>query len=135
MYCGFFISMPLTAYHIAEVWPFVKDRLETICREQGADFQPEDIYRECETGKAFLYTTDEDDSFAVIRPQWNRYTGENTLYVIAGWGHQEKHMEKLMELARGVGATKIEMRSKRRGFERTGWSLDYISYSREVEHG
>jgi hypothetical protein len=125
----------LTALPIKEVWSFVKPKLEEIKARCRTDWEPQDIYDDCLTGTAFLYGVDEDRSFVVTVPRINPFTGKAELFIWAAWGDgvtQGKHMDKLYEIANGIGADCLTMASPRRGYERTGWKVKEVVYAREV---
>lgn len=125
----------LTALPIEEVWPFVKSKLEEIKARYDQDWEIQDVYDDIVSGVAFLYGVDHDESFVITAPQVNTFTGETELYIWAAWGDgfaQGKHMDKLFELANGIGAIRLVMASQRRGFERAGWKIKEITYTLEV---
>lgn len=130
----------IATYPVDDVWPYVKPKLEAICRRQGKPLaKVDEAYHLCKDGKAFLYNNDEDESFAIVQPRVDN--SETILYIWAAWGQngqRERNMEFLREIARGIGAACFEMRSRRRGFARAGWEVKDIAdgdtiYTRKVE--
>lgn len=124
---------------IREKWETVKPALEEIKRRFNAPWRPEDIYAECVYGEARLYSSEEDpDKFAVVKINVDKYTKERSLFVWVAWGGkdrhvQEKYMEDFAELAIANNASRIEMRSPRRGFARMGWKISsMVTYFKEI---
>ena len=60
---------------------------------------------------------------------------EPHLFLWFGWnGNKEpltaKYLPEIEAMARQVGAKYLELKSKRRGYERAGWEVDSITYRR-----
>lgn len=118
-----------------EIWPTVEPKIDRIRQRTNQPWATKDVYSALATGKAYLYCSDDRVSFAVVKPKVDRYSGDIVLFVWLAWGLNGKravNLEMLHELARGIGATGLEMESPRRGFERTGWEVKAITYTMEV---
>lgn len=126
--------MTLEATDIRTVWGQVRPGLEAIAQQMRADWRPEDIYALCVNRQATLYTAPE--GFVVVSKLVNEHTTRPYLYVHAAWAGgeqvQEHYWPQLAALARSAGAGYVECLSPRRGFERTGWTLEHVCYRREV---
>ena len=125
----------ILAPKIDEFWLKVAPLIEQIRVDQSQPWQLADVYSALLAKLAFLYASDDGESFAIVKPKVDRFSGENVLFVwLAGGmnGKRSENTEMLMELARGIGATRLEMESTRRGFERTGWDIKHVTYSMNV---
>jgi predicted DNA-binding protein len=124
------------ALNYKTTWPRIKDRLEAMRISQRFEGTLDDIFALLSEGKAFMYGNVRDQSaFAIVRPIINAYTEEAELFIIAAssmFRAREGNIEALEEVARGLGAKRLRMHSRREGFKRTGWTMDTMIYSREV---
>jgi len=118
-----------------ENWPIVLPGLQEIQTEQQTPWSPDDLLRMCEDKEAALFLAEDGDGFLIAQPRIAKYTGEKLFYIVACHGEgicQDKYREYVNTLAEIMGAGRIVMTSQRRGFERAGWDLDEIVFSRKV---
>jgi len=116
-----------------------KRALKKICKDLGHPASMiDEIYSLCERKLAYLYTVSDGDAFAIVQLKCDLETNRKYMFVWACWNHGDttiitkKGNEYLDELARGMGAKEIRFYSRRKGFERAGWKIDNIIYSRAV---
>lgn len=130
----------ITARPLDETWPIVEAAIIATCEK--LDYPPSlpaVLHALCLSGKAYLYTFSESDAFAIVQPQVD--TGTHVVVMYVWMGHNagqspltvEQYEAYMNELAQGMGATEVRMQSKRKGFERTGWKIEHIVYSRPVK--
>lgn len=92
----------------------------------------------CRSGAWLLLTADDDQGFGLCSIRASEYTNENHLVIEAvcmppGSKGTDHYQQVWDFLARNLGCSKIVMQSKRRGWERKGWTPGWISYSRDVQ--
>jgi len=125
----------LKPYDIRQKYDEILPHLLYIRERFNTSWRPEDVYHACRSGKSHLWFA--PDAFAIVERYDDEHSAEAVLFVWISHGEgmaQNKYMAQLEEIARGVGASRIEMESPRRGFERTGWNAKKITYSREVRN-
>jgi hypothetical protein len=96
-----------------------------------------DVYDACREGRAALFM--HGDDFCVLQHQTNP-AGELELFIwityAKGKSAQEYYLPEIKEIARKIGAVRLETASPRPGFERrakkTGWKLVTKVYQMEV---
>ncbi len=114
---------------IRQCWDQIKSGLEQIRTEMRADWRLEDIYSLCLFGKATVYTAPE--GFVILVRMTNEFTAEPYLLVLVCYGLgqvQELYWPEIEQIAKEAGCLYVECLSPRRGFERTGWDLEYVCY-------
>lgn len=123
---------------IRTCWEKIRPGLLEVSRKCNTDWSPADIYDACRQGRAVLFV--EGDDFCVLQHQTN-YAGERELFIwvtYAGRNRaQEYYLPKIKEIARRLGAVRLETASPRPGFERraakVGWKPITRIYQMEVE--
>ncbi len=130
----------ITALPLEKTWPLAEPAIQETCRRLGyLDSLPGTLYDLCATNKAWLYTCREADTFAIVQPRVNAETGVDYLFVWAVCNSigevlsTQQGNDYLDELARSMDCKEIRFQSVRKGFERTGWKIDHIIYSRPVK--
>lgn len=117
-------------------WPWVKDGIEVIRKRCNAEWLAEDLYCQIKTGKSSLYVNEAMNAFGIIRPIENPYTGEPGLEILDAYAPIGEDTDALMddieELAKSKGYVFIQMDSIRKGFERKGWTMKKIVYTRRL---
>jgi hypothetical protein len=111
----------IAAYPLDEIWPVVSTKIARICDRYAkfVDWDLTTVYSALENQRAILFNCTEDDSFAVTKIKYRN--GEKILFIWIAYGKngkRERNLVFLKEIARCVGATKLEMESPRKGFER-----------------
>ena len=124
-------------YDIKEAWPTIRPIIGKAIIKQGKSLTIMDnLYNMCLNGKAFLFCR--PGGFAILEAKCLK--SELVLFIHAAWGENGKrgvNLASLIGIARVAGAHRLEMWSRRKGFERVGWTVkeqlktDYI-YTREV---
>lgn len=125
--------MALTETDVRIAWDSIRHGLDQVRTQMHADWRPEDVYALCLWGKASLYTAPE--GFVVLVRMQNEFTSEPYLYVMAAHGDgmvQEKYWPQIEHMARQAGCAYVECLSPRRGFERTGWTVEHVCYRRRL---
>jgi hypothetical protein len=123
---------------IAKHWEWVKPALEEIKAKHGPNWTVDQVYEDCKLGRAGFYIDPNTPGcFLMFRIGQNRYTGEKLFIVWIGYGGklsvQKEYMRDIEELARFFDAPVIQISSKRKGFERTGWTKCETIYQRRVD--
>lgn len=116
-------------------WHLIVDGLTQISEENDTDWTPEDMRGHLRVQRAHLYIT--DDGFVILERGQNSFTGETFLFSPAAYSKSnigaEKYTATFEQLARDVGASYIEMWSKRAGWQRvSGWDKAYTCYRRRI---
>ncbi len=132
--------MPLEIVDIRTCWEAIRPGLEAIRAKCAAEWRPEDVYHRCVAGEWTLFTAPEGAGFVVLYQYVSPYSGDRRLVVECGYhvGAEDPfdvYEPQIMEIGRRIGAARVEFKSPRRGFERKGWTVDDICYSKEVGHG
>ena len=128
----------IASYPLHMVWPEVVDRIVKLNERYAdyADWTPEDVFRMCRDQRAFIFNSTEDSSFAVVKIKKHPPTGETVLFIWIAYGERgkrEQNIDFLKEIARNVGAVRLEMESPRRGFDRDlRWKRAVTKYTMEV---
>jgi hypothetical protein len=130
--------MALEIRDIKQEWERVRPGLAHVARVCRTCWSPADVYDACRQGRAVLFM--EGSDFCVLQHQTNA-AGERELFVwityAAGNRAQEYYLPQIKEIARKLGAVRLETASPRPGFERraaaTGWKLVTKVYQMEVE--
>jgi len=128
--------MELTPADIRTAWDAIRPGLAEIKTATQADWRLEDIYSLCLFGKASLYTVPE--GFAILVRMENEWTGEPYLLALACHGEgnvQERYWPQIQKIATDAGCKAVKCFSPRRGFERAGWTVEYVCYRRDVNDG
>jgi hypothetical protein len=124
-----------TRRDVRECWDDVLPGLADIKEKRSPSWRPEDVYAACLSGKAFLYVADCCGCFVVLQEKQDAHSLRRDLLVWIGYGFddaQGAHVHELLELARKIEAKRLVMISPRKGFERTGWTIDTTTYFMEV---
>jgi len=126
----------IATYPLEDVWPIVKPKIKAI-RERYADhcdWHEDDVYLACSQRLAILFNNDEDDSFAVVKIKVRHDEKILFIWIACGEnGKRDRNLSFLREIARSVGASRIEMESPRKGFDRmSGWKRGMTTYSMEA---
>jgi hypothetical protein len=119
---------------IRTVWEEIRPKLETIREEMRADWRPEDLYALCVNEHAALFA-EQGEGFVILQRLFNVTLQAHYLYIVAAWGEgfaRQKHWPRIEALGRTEGCAYVEALSLRRGFERTGWSLEHVCYRRRL---
>lgn len=127
----------ITAIDVDILWPRVRDRIQAIADEYDGGWNADDVYQSIKAGRSYLYTQTDGDGFAVIYPETDAWTKERVMQVWVGWNNgdacsQDLYLQQMNQIAAQMQAGRIEMKSRRRGFERCGWQARYTTYSRKV---
>jgi hypothetical protein len=129
-------AMSLVMYPLDEVWPDVVKKITAIRRRypDAADWCEQDIYLAIKERRALMFHSEEDGSFAIVKVK--KKNGEAVLFVWIACGvngKREQNFNFLKQIARNAGASRIEMESPRRGFEKMSvWKPVITLYSAEV---
>lgn len=111
----------IASHPIKDIWPVILPEIEALHRRFAAhlDWQPNDVFVALWSNRAFLFCNDDDGSFCVCK---TKYRGAcKILFIWIGCGPTGKmsqNLELAREIARNVGACRIEWESPRRGFDR-----------------
>jgi len=123
-------------FPLKDIWPHVLPRIEAMHRRyaNALDWKPDDVFQACWNRTAVMFHSSEDDSFCVVKQKYRG--GELIMFVWIGYsatGHMKQSTDLLREIARNIGASRIEMASPRTGFDRCkGWRRSMTTYSLEV---
>lgn len=126
----------IVAYPLDEIWPVVLPRITAIRKRFGefCYWTEEEVFKACQDAKAFLFNSDEDDSFAVVKIITR--CNQQVLFVWIAYGEngkREQNIEFLREIAQSVGTSRLEWESPRRGFDRMpGVRRGMTTYTMEV---
>ncbi len=126
----------IVTYPLEDAWPAIVGRITAIRNRyiDLCDWTEDEVFTACQDQKAFLFCNDEDDSFAIVKVKERQ--GVKILFVWIAYGEngkRDRNMSFLKEIARNAGATRIEMGSPRRGFDRMpGWRRGMTTYVAEV---
>ncbi len=116
------------------VWAFVKAGLEVVRNRCFERWIPEDVYTALKQGGSQLFVA--EDGFIVVTPQKDQFSGEQILFIWAAYGTNalvyEEGEKLITQLAKQIGAKRIQMESPRRGWERRGFDPVKIVYERIV---
>lgn len=115
-------------------WPWVKEGIENIRRRNKAAWLAEDLYAEIRAGMATLYINEEANSFAIVRPTRDPYTGAHGAELLAVYLEEERGPleEEFFTYLSNAGAEFLQMDSKRIGFSKIGWDIEKIIYRRRI---
>jgi len=119
---------------IDEHWDMVKEGLDAIMLKSPFDCSISKLRADIKIGNLRLLIDPPSSGFLIVELKMQP---EPHLLVWMGWSAKgenlmESNMPELEDMARQVGAKYLEMRSKRRGYERTGWTVDDIIYKKEL---
>jgi len=122
---------------VRALWPRIKPGLEAVHAKTVPDWIPEDIYTCLRAGTAILLLADEADWFIVVQHQGRIYGSCLLIWILHAPGDYAEFADKvyseLERLARELKATRLEMHSPRRGWERDPhWIRRETIYTREV---
>ena len=126
----------IASYPLKDIWPVVAPKIAAIIYryQEYVDWDLTTVYSALENQRAVLFCNDEDDSFAITKVKHRN--GEKILFIWIAYGvhgKRDRNIGFLKEIARSVGASKLEMESPRRGFERmAGWKPCLTLYQTEV---
>lgn len=126
----------IVALPLAETWPHIVGKIEATINRLQVDCSADELFNKCAEGDAFLYGNTEDDAFTIVEPIINSRTQEPELFILLAWGMgmaQKNHTWIFHELAQGLGAKRIRFQSPRRGFVKTGWTVEAYVYTQEVQ--
>lgn len=110
--------------------------LAALCKRDNPDWTVDDALEACRAGK-WLLVVGEEPGFAMFSVRSHRFTGVQQLFVEVmchpNSDHTIEYFQEFLDvLARRLHCEEIHMASKRRGFERKGWTGGWINYSRPV---
>lgn len=102
------------------------------------DWSVEQAIELCRTGAWILLVADDDPGFAMFSVQESKYSGVRQLVIHAvcmpEGSKGTAYYDQFWDLMAGnLGCAEIVMESNRRGWERRGWDLRWIRYSRQVK--
>lgn len=125
------------ALDIDRAWPGVVREIQAIADEYDGGFGVEETYRALKEQRSFLYFHTSGNGFIIVTPEVCKWTKKVSMLVTHGFNNdfpagQDEYLADLNELAAGMGAKEIVINSNRRGFERCGWDVQVIRYSRKV---
>ena len=111
----------IASYPLKDIWPVIAPKIARICNRyvDYLDWDLTTVYNALEDQRAVLFNNDEDDSFAITKIKFRN--GEKILFIWIAYGEngkRERNLVFLKEIARSVGASKLEMETPRRGFDR-----------------
>lgn len=120
--------------HMDMVLPLLSD-LHKGCRPS---WSIDDALQACRRGEWMLFVEHGLPGFAMVSVATHRFRGHRMLCLEAGYMPNNtkgaaQYDEFWDALARKLGCSEIVMESKRRGFERRGWTGGWIQYSRPVK--
>lgn len=131
---------PVNPSQLEQCWPWVRSGLEAVRAKSAVDWTPGQVRERIETGNAHLWVCDE--GFVIWTLQTAQFTGERIFLVwIAhgqGGGLVRKHWSQMRQLAWRCGASEMQVRSDRRGYERAlpgGWDVREVTYSWRFDSG
>ncbi|MGL4678617.1 MAG: hypothetical protein ACRCWC_04455 [Plesiomonas shigelloides] len=129
--------MQLRVANIDDHLDMVLPLLAELCRRDQPDWTVDDALNACRTGRWLLVVGDEP-GFAMFSLRQHRFAQHSQLCVeVMCHPHSEQTVsdyQPFMDvLARNLGCEEICMTSKRRGWERKGWTGGWIHYSRPVQ--
>ena len=122
---------------IREAWPTIRPGLARLEDRFEPDWRGEDVYHACRAGEAHCFANVLSGEFVILTPRTNEYTLEKELFVWIAWSPdplaQDKYLDQLEDIARGIGAVKLIMRSPRRGFLRSrNWTPRFTEFERDL---
>jgi len=126
----------IVTYPLEQIWPMVAPKITALRQRYPGvcEWTEDDVYRACQDHRAFLFNCEEDSSFAIVKIK--ERNGEKILFIWIACGEngkREQNLGFLKEIAQSVGASRMEMESPRRGFDRMpGWKRGMTTYSTEV---
>lgn len=116
------------------IWNKIREPLLGICKEE----LPEHVYASCKNGSAFLFVS--DDGFVILQERFG-FCNEKKLFVWKAAKFDgasnviENYMGDILEIAKGIGASKVEFWTDRKGFSKLlgpEWNMTYQIYQRAV---
>ena len=128
--------MRLRPAYIRSHWGWVQEGLREVKALRGGTWRPEDIYAECVNKDAFLWIS--DDTFVILKPTVDDYSGERILMVWMAWGKSKedlmvKYQEQIVEIAKDQGFEKLQFYRHAKCFvEHKGWTKTYTIYEMEL---
>jgi hypothetical protein len=119
---------------IDEHWNMVKEGLEAIMRKSPFDCSLVKLRADIRLGRLRLLIDPPKPGFLIVEL---RMQPEPHLFIWMAWSAQGENLmaeclPELEEMALQVGAKYLEMQSKRRGYERTGWTINDIIYRKDL---
>ena len=126
----------IVTYPLEAVWPKIEHRVSLLLLRysESLEYEIHDVYRACADKRAFIFNCDEDDSFAICKVLVRN--DEKILFIWIAYGEcgkRDRNTAFLKDIARSVGAVKMEMESPRFGFDRMpGWRRKITTYQAEV---
>ena len=120
--------------HLSLVLPL----LGRLVERSRPDWTVADVIQNCVSGKWTLLVDDDGPSFVLVSVSEAEYSKRRKLVVEACCHpNTERGIEDfyplLDMLARQMGCCEITMESRRKGWERIGWTPEWITYSRPVQ--
>lgn len=128
--------MMLRVANIEDQMDMVLPLLADLCRQDRPDWSIADAIRLCKSGEWLLIVADEP-GFAMVSVETGRFSLQRRLSIEAVC-HPNSQLtiddyDSFWDvLARNLECDEIVMQSKRRGWERKGWTPGWINYSRKV---
>jgi len=128
----------LTPAGVRAKWGWISSGLSRVIDRAGSDFVPEDVYHEVMSGRSTVMVQHNEagDEVGFVVVNRVQYPHKAVLFVWAMYGEFEEQEEltlaQLDELARSIGASEVECRSRRKGWARKGFEACEIIYRRKV---
>ena len=121
-----------------DIWPRIRDGLLKVIEATSPEWIPEDVYDALRNRRATLLVA-EDTEWFIVAQQQPRHTGSCLMiWVLYAPGDYKKFAglvyPELEQLAREIGANRLEMHSPRKGWERDPrWIMRETIFTREVK--
>ena len=132
----------LTPANIREEWDSIKPALEKMRDKCGYQWRPEDIYADCVSGNAFLYTC--NHGFVVFNLVFNEFTctKELNIWIAHGVHHDSVitvYKDEIKAIAKEAQCEVVTFHTTRKGFDKLsehyGWTLRDICYEWRIDDG
>ena len=123
---------------VRQAWNLIEAGLWIVKRESAADWRPEDIYHMLRSGEAHLLLFDEGKTgFCILQQSRCPYSLCKVVNVVATFLEGEVNALDTFypvvdQFAKDVGASYIEMYSRRKGWKRKGFEPHDIRYRRRL---
>jgi len=119
---------------VDEHWEMVKEGLTAIAKKSPFDCEIGKIRYDIRRGRLRLLIDPPRRGFLIVELKMQP---AKHLLIWMAWGPNgenltERYLPEIEAMAKQVGAKYMEIRSKRKGYERTGWTVDDIIYKKEL---
>ena len=125
---GFFFFMRLADL---SHWPQILPGIEALRQKTGAAWTAAEVYQAVASGEYRLFVAPEGFVVAKVRIRF----GVPEMYIWLAYGQGqvvERYEAEILALARAAGARRITFQSPRLGWRRKGWTMETISYRRDL---